>query len=109
MNTFAMAKEKKDEIMQGALINALAVVAFLGKKEDEISEREAFIENDRGWIKDRTERGLLHFSRKGKTKRSAKIYSRFEITSLKWAEKCITEQVKMAISASKEITDKINE
>lgn len=87
MNAYDLAKEEQARIMEQATLNAYAVIAVLGRKEDDISEREAFSLYDRGWVMDRTKRGMIHFSRKGETSKSAKVYSRFEIESLKRAEK----------------------
>ena len=87
LTTYDLAKEEQARIMEQATLNAYAVLAVLGRKEDDISEREAFSLYDRGWVMDRTKRGMIHFSRKGATSKSAKVYSRFEIESLKRAEK----------------------
>lgn len=84
------------EIKETAILNAYAVVAVLGMKEDDISENEAKRIYGRGWIKSRTEVGLLHFSRNGSSIVSTKMYSRFEIEALKRAEKHIAEQYKQA-------------
>lgn len=83
------AEIERDKIMSDAILNAYAMLAITGHKDDELSEHEAKKLYDAGWIKDRTQRGLLHFSRKGATSKSAKVYSRFEIESLKRAEKRI--------------------
>ena len=83
------AKLEQDRIMSDAILNAYAMLAITGHRDDELSEHEAKKLYDAGWIKDRTQRGLLHFSRKGATSKSAKVYSRFEIESLKRAEKRI--------------------
>lgn len=92
LDSYELAKQEKERIMDNAMLVAYATCAMLGRKEDDISENEAFSLYDRGWIKDRTQRGLLHYSRKGAAIRSAKVYSRFEIESLKRAEKKVTEQ-----------------
>lgn len=78
-------------IRENAILGALAVNAFHGYKEDDVSENQAYLEYGKKWINDRRERGQLHFSRVGCTTRSKKIYSRFEIESLKRAEKHIRE------------------
>lgn len=91
MNAYELAKEEQARIMEQATLNAYAMLAVLGRKEDDISEREAFSLYDRGWVMDRTKRGMIHFSRKGATSKSAKVYSRFEIESLKRAEKHICD------------------
>lgn len=99
---------EKSNIMEDATLVAYAVVAILGRKEDEISEREAKQLYDAGWLKDRTARKLLHFSRKGATSKSAKIYSRFEIESLKRAEKNIEKSFLEAERVMKHMYDKSN-
>ncbi len=84
------------EMQENAILNAYAVIAVLGLKEDEISESKAHELYGRSWIKTRTKAGLLHYTRQGDTIRSAKVYSRFEIESLKRSEKCIAEKYKQA-------------
>ena len=91
MTTYELAQKEQAKIMEQAVLTAYAVIAILGRKEDELSANEAYQLYDRGWINDRTNRGLLHFSRKGATSKSAKIYSRFEIEALKRAEKHLNE------------------
>lgn len=91
MSAYTLAKQEQKKIMEQAVLTAYAVIAVLGRKEDELSANEAYQLYDRGWIIDRTNRGLLHFSRKGATSKSAKIYSRFEIEALKRAEKHLNE------------------
>ena len=90
-NIYMQAKLLSNNIMEDAMLVAYAVVAIQGRVEDEVSANEAYRLYDRGWVKDRTERGLLKFSRKGKTNKSARIYSRFEIEALKRAEKRLSE------------------
>lgn len=91
LNAYELSQQEQSRIMEQATLNAYAVLAVLGRKEDDISEREAFSLYDRGWVMDRTKRGMIHFSRKGETSKSAKVYSRFEIESLKRAEKHLQE------------------
>lgn len=83
-----LAKEKAS-VMEDAIFSAYAIMAMLGMKDDDISEREARETYGRKWLDDRTERGLLHFTRIGPNQRSAKMYSRFEISALKRSEKRI--------------------
>lgn len=91
------------EIKETAILNAYAVVAVLGMKEDDISENEAKRLYGKGWIKSRTEVGLLHYSRNGPSVVSTKIYSRFEIEALKRAEKHIAEQYKQAADSLRDL------
>lgn len=86
------AKLEQDRIMSDAILNAYAMLAITGHRDDELSEREAKKLYDTGWLKDRVNRGLIHYSRKGATSKSAKVYSRFEIESLKRAEKRIEDK-----------------
>lgn len=103
MNVYNETLHEKDRIMSDAILVAYAVTAILGRKEDDISEHEARKIYDSGWLKDRTNRGLLHFSRKGNTKCSAKIYSRFEIESLKRAEKHVEKNFNDALIKVREM------
>lgn len=87
ITSYVLALQEQARIEEQAVLTAYAVLAVLGDKRDDISEREAFAIYDRGWIIDRTQRGMLHPVRKGATAKSAKVYSRFKIESLKRAEK----------------------
>lgn len=91
MSTYELAQKEQAKIMEQAVLTAYAVIAILGRKEDELSSNEAYKLYGKGWIIDRTERGMLHTSRHGSTSKSAKVYSRFEIESLKRAENHIAE------------------
>ena len=109
MNTYEMAKAEKERVMSDAVLIAYAVVAIQGRVEDEVSQNEAYRLYDRGWIKDRTKRGLLHFSRKGATDKSARIYSRFEIEALKRAEKRVEMAFIDAERKTKELKELLNQ
>lgn len=76
-----------ESIREGAMLGAMAQNAMHGYVDDDISEIQAFKRYGKAWIKDRTERGQLHFSRVGGAKKSTKNYSIFEIETLKRAEK----------------------
>lgn len=102
-------KAKQQEVMEDAVLNAYAVLAVLGRKEDDISQNEAYRLYDRGWVKDRTKRGMLHFSRKGATDKSARIYSRFEIEALKRAEKRVEQAYVDAERKAKELKELLNQ
>lgn len=85
---FALTSEDfKELISQSAALGVLAVNALKGYKEDEITERKAIELYGKAWIKDRTKRGLLHFNRVGAKTTSSKMYSVFEIETLKLSEK----------------------
>lgn len=109
MTVYELAQKEKDRVMSDAVLIAYAVAAIQGRVEDEISQAEAYRLYDRGWITDRTKRGLLHFSRKGATGKSAKIYSRFEIASLKRAEKQLEQAYDDAVRRSKELKQCLNQ
>lgn len=94
MNFDQLAIRYKGLLMEFAILVALAVVAVQGKKEDDISENEARKMYGRQWIADRTQRGMLKFTRNGATERSAKVYSRLEIEALKLTEKGVFAYVK---------------
>lgn len=101
-NYDAMAVRYKGLLIEFAMLIAYAVVAIQGKKEDDISEHEARELYGRQWITDRTQRGMIHFTRNGATEKSAKMYSRLEIEAQKLTEKGILEYVKQG-------EDKVNE
>lgn len=105
-NIYMQAKLLSNSIMEDAMLVAYAVVAIQGRVEDEVSANEAYRLYDRGWVKDRTERGLLKFSRKGKTDKSARIYSRFEIEALKRAEKRLSDAYAIMSERAQEIVGK---
>ena len=105
--TYEIANKTKEQIMEEAIVYALAVNAVQGRQDDDVSEREARNLYNAAWLKDRTQRGMLHFTRRGATDKSAKIYSRFEIQSLKIAEKRMAEQFSRAQEIAKEIQEKM--
>ena len=109
MDSYQMANAEKDRVMSDAVLIAYAVLAVQGRKEDEISANEAYQLYDRGWINDRTQRGMLHFSRKGATSKSARIYSRFEIEALKRAEKRVEQAYFDAERKAKEFKQLLNQ
>ena len=82
---------EKEAIMEQAMLNALAFAAIIGSPKDEISEGQAWKKYGKAWVQDRTERGNLHYNRSGAGNKSTKLYSRFEITCLKMAEKKIID------------------
>lgn len=81
------SEDFKELISLSAALGVRAVTALQGYKEDEITERKAIDLYGKAWLKDRTKRGLLHFNRVGAKTTSSKMYSVFEIESLKLAEK----------------------
>lgn len=109
MDTYEMAKAEKERVMSDAVLIAYAVVAIQGRVEDEVSQSEAYRLYDRGWVKDRTKRGMLHFSRKGANGNSARIYSRFEIEALKRAEKRVEQAYIDAERKEKELKQLLNQ
>jgi hypothetical protein len=86
-NTIELVNRVAESIREGAMLGVMAQNAMHGYIEDDISEIQAFKRYGKAWIKDRTERGQLHFSRVGGAKKSTKNYSIFEIETLKRAEK----------------------
>lgn len=106
MNAWEQAKTTKDQIAEDAILNAYAMAAILGYKEDDLSEREAFSLYGKAWIKDRTRRGLISFERNGALETSAKVYSRFEIECLKRAEKRLTDSYRTALRRIDNIQEK---
>ena len=86
-NVREMVNRMAESIREGAMLGAMAHNAIHGYVEDDISELQAFKKYGKAWIKDRTSRGQLHFSRIGASRKSTKNYSIFEIETLKRAEK----------------------
>lgn len=107
MNTKDQVRNTAQQMREEAILNAYAVVAILGLKEDDLSERDVFARYGRAWVKDRVASGLLHFNRVGKEDRSAKMYSRFEIETLRRAEKKIEDQYTQAAIALRNLRDKV--
>lgn len=85
--TIELVNRVAESIREGAMLGVMAQNAMHGYVDDDISEIQAFKRYGKAWIKDRTERGQLHFSRVGGAKKSTKNYSIFEIETLKRAEK----------------------
>ena len=97
MSSYDTARIEKDKIAEDAILNAYALAAVLGYKEDDLSEREAFSLYGKAWVKDRTRIGMISFERNGALETYSKVYSRFEIECLKRAEKRITDSYLSAI------------
>lgn len=89
MNSNLEVLKEKEQIMENALLNAMAFHAMNGNVKDEISEHQAWKIYGKAWIVDRTERGWIHFLRSGANAKCTKIYSRFEIECQKRSEKHI--------------------
>lgn len=107
MNAWEQAKTTKDQIAEDAILNAYAMAAILGYKEDDLSEREAFSLYGKAWVKDRTRRGMISFERNGALETSAKVYSRFEIECLKRAEKRIEGSYRAAVKRINDVQKKM--
>lgn len=107
MNAWQQARIERDRIMEDAVLSAYAMIAVLGQKEDDLSEREAFEIYGRAWVKDRTRRGQLRFERHGEKELSPKVYSRFEIECLKRAEKHISQSYIDAVNKVEEMKKRI--
>lgn len=77
-----------EEINQLATVIAAAIVRQTRAKDDLISQRQAYAEYGRGWIKKRTApQGKLTPVRQGGAKNSKLMYSRLEIAALVEAER----------------------
>lgn len=107
MNAKDQVRNVAQQMREEAILNAYAVVAMLGLKGDDLSEREVFTLYGRAWVKDRVETGLLHFNRVGSSERSAKMYSRFEIETLRRAEKQIEDQYAQAAIVLRNLQDRV--
>lgn len=90
-DTTKLANQFAKEIREASVLGAMAYNAIHGLQSDDISENDAFKKYGKSWIKDRVSRGQVHFARTGTSRRSTKVYSVFEIETLKRAEKCLTE------------------
>ena len=98
INTRELVNRIAESIREGAMLGAMAQNAMHGYVEDDISEIQAFKKYGKAWIKDRTERGQLHYSRVGGAKKSTKNYSIFEIETLKRAEKEVELMYHLALN-----------
>lgn len=78
-------------VEEAALLGAIAADAIHGTLSDEVSEHKAWKIYGRAWMVDRTNRGLIHYTRNGANEKSTKIYSRFEIEAQKRSEKMIDD------------------
>ncbi len=107
MNTTEQVCYAAQQMREQAILNAYAVIAILGLQGDDLAEREAFARYGRAWVKDRVKSGQLHYSRIGKDVRSAKMYSRFEIETLRRAEKKIEDQYTQAAIALRNLHDRV--
>lgn len=90
IDTSELVRSFVHDIQVGAILGALALQAIEGRKEDELSENDAYKRYGKAWIKNHVAIGQLHFTRVGPGETSTKFYSRFEIETLKRAEKHIT-------------------
>lgn len=84
-------------IREAAILAVLAENAIRGDAKDDISEAKAYDKYGKAWIRDRVERGQLHFSRIGCGSKSKKNYSVFEIETLRRSEKHIEEMFNIAM------------
>lgn len=106
MKDYEDLRAEQRRVIDNAMLTAYAVVALLGRKEDDLSEREAFKIYGKAWIKDRTARGMLKFERSGPNEKNSKVYSRFEIEALKRSEKNIEESYKRALRSMEVLKQK---
>lgn len=85
------------EIREASILGALAFSAIHGLKSDDISENDAFKKYGKAWIKRHVEKAQLHFARNGSTSKSTKVFSVFEIETLKRAEKRVEDMFNKAV------------
>jgi hypothetical protein len=78
-------------LRESSVLSALAYSAIHGEKSDDVSQNEAYKQYGKAWIKDRSNRGYLHSIRVGKGATATILFSRFEIESLKRAEKYVQD------------------
>ena len=71
-------------IIQAAAEEAVRkYIAMTNPTDDEISARQAYKEFGEGWVKSQVECGTIKPLRKGKSKNSKKVYSRYILYDLK--------------------------
>ena len=87
-DTITLVQQFAQDIREAAVLAAFALQAIEGRREDDVSENDAYKRYGKAWIKSHVAIGQLHFT-PGET--STKFYSVFEIVTLKMAEKRLTE------------------
>lgn len=92
-----LARKVASDIREGALLGALAYNAVHGKVEDDISEVQAYKKYGKAWVQNEVRLGNLHFVRIGPAAKSTKLYSVFEIETLKRAQKMIQQEFDRAM------------
>lgn len=90
-DTRTLIQQFAQDIREASILGALALQAIEGRREDEVSENDAYKRYGKAWIKNHVAIGQLHFTRVGPGETSTKFYSVFEIVTLKMAEKRLTE------------------
>lgn len=91
-DTRTLVQQFAQDIREAAVLAAFALLAIEGRREDDVSENDAYKRYGKAWVKSRLAEGFIHFSRIGSGQKSTKYYSVFEIETLKRAEKHL-EQV----------------
>lgn len=91
-DTRTLVQQFAQDIREAAVLAAFALQAIEGRREDEVSENDAYKRYGKAWVKSRLAEGSIHFSRIGSGQKSTKYYSVFEIETLKRVEKHL-EQV----------------
>jgi len=92
-----MVKNFAQEIREASILGALAFGAIHGLRSDDISENDAYKKYGKAWVRHNVDLGHLHFARIGSTTKSTKMYSVFEIETLKRAEKRIEEMYQVIL------------
>ena len=98
-----LVKQFAEDIREASILGALALRAIEGHRDDDVSENDAYKRYGKAWIKKHVEDGQLHFNRIGPGAKSTKVYSVFEIETLKIAEKRLTEVYNIALVQHTEI------
>ena len=97
INANWLAQKVASDIREGALLGALAYYAAHGSVKDDISDVQAYRQYGKSWVQNEVRLGNLHFVRIGSTSKSTKLYSVFEIETLKRAQKCIAQEYENAL------------
>ena len=90
-DTKTLVQQFAQDIREAAVLAAFALQAIEGRREDEVSENDAYKRYGKAWVKSHVAIGQLHFTRVGPGETSTKVYSVFEIVTLKMAEKRLTQ------------------
>lgn len=96
-DTRLLVQQFAQDIREATILAALALKAIEGSREDDVSENDAYKRYGKAWIKSHVASGQLRFTRIGPGEKSTKLYSVYEIVTLKIAEKGLTQAFNNAL------------